>query len=33
MTLRKRRGTGILKRKLCVALSGELALEEVMGLS
>jgi len=33
MTLRKRGDNGILKKKHCIVLSGELALEEVMGLS
>jgi hypothetical protein len=33
MALRKRKDTRILKRKHCIALSGELVLEEVMGLS
>jgi len=33
MTLRKQEGTGIWKRKHFISLSGELALEEAMGLS
>jgi len=33
MTLRKGEDTLIWKRKLCIALCGELALEEVLDLS